>query len=507
MENFKAPEIEVRGERLELEEKLPEYIKMYEISGHGPITRHDLERYERCKKQDEIIAKYADNILNNLPNRLDWVGREQIVKAVRDGLKSSDFEEQKKAALALFWTIGSDERRELIVLGLKTPFIEVLQEVVNNIGGYDTEEVVLAGMAIDRLKPEMIKTVLESGSVGEKLVAAKLVTWMECHGQHDSRVIRELKETIDKNAREILESPQVKEHYKALEMIWCGLNPKSIETIKLCLASPDIEVQSDAIFNMGYNDYGEDEEYSLRKMIVERIREDLYGATFDELETISDFMLDEVPSEDREALREEIVHAQNAILGEAKHSADTPLYRDENFKDVDLARTPFQKTGSETTLLGGKLKNKIIIRHIAPEAFLLWQRLYEDYELWRREGFDYVPIEPIQAYRFNRKDKMVEVASGVLDLNLYEWAYERKSKFAKELLFEADKIEHILEKLNIRHGHVHYGNFCLRFFRGKNGKPNLNRKPRVYLIDFDQAVSPGKPKKKAEWGRAESTCG
>ena len=33
-------------------------------------------------------------------------------------------------------------------------------------------------------------------------------------------------------------------------------------------------------------------------------------------------------------------------------------------------------------------------------------------------------------------------------------------------------------------------NFCLRFFRDENGKVDFDKIPRLYLIDFDQAISP-----------------
>lgn len=168
---------------------------------------------------------------------------------------------------------------------------------------------------------------------------------------------------------------------------------------------------------------------------------------------------------------------------------EPPLYnKGGEISKEAFQRTKFPKTGSETTLIGGNLKGKTIIRHLMPTAFLTWQKLYEDYPLWRREGFDYVPIEPIQSYRLNQKG-LVDVYSGVLDLNLSSWK-EMTDDFARELDSDRNKIVSVLDKQDIRHGHTNNGNFCLRFFRDKNGNVDFNKKPRLYLIDFDQAVSP-----------------
>jgi hypothetical protein len=43
-----------------------------------------------------------------------------------------------------------------------------------------------------------------------------------------------------------------------------------------------------------------------------------------------------------------------------------------------------------------------------------------------------------------------------------------------------------LEKENVIHGHCHDKNFVLRFFRNQDGFVDLNKTPRIYLIDFDQ---------------------
>ena len=165
-----------------------------------------------------------------------------------------------------------------------------------------------------------------------------------------------------------------------------------------------------------------------------------------------------------------------------------PLYKDKDINNQNFSRHQFDKTGSGTTLIGGALKNKTIIRHVEPEAFLSWQKIYENHKLWEENGFDYVPIEPIISYKLNKKG-LVDVHSGVLDLSFGEWK-RKTSLFVKGLGDEIDKIIQILDEQNIDHGHAHDNNFCLRFFRDSEGKVDFTKKPRIYLIDFDQAVSP-----------------
>jgi hypothetical protein len=58
------------------------------------------------------------------------------------------------------------------------------------------------------------------------------------------------------------------------------------------------------------------------------------------------------------------------------------LYNIEN-NEASFFRRKFKKTGSGTTLLGNDLKGKTIIRHIEPEAFLSWQKAYEDHTVWK----------------------------------------------------------------------------------------------------------------------------
>ena len=64
---------------------------------------------------------------------------------------------------------------------------------------------------------------------------------------------------------------------------------------------------------------------------------------------------------------------------------------DEKFWDKkrDIVRRDFNKTGSETILLGGKLAGKVIIRVVSEKAFFAWKKALES-DIWKKEGFDYI---------------------------------------------------------------------------------------------------------------------
>lgn len=149
----------------------------------------------------------------------------------------------------------------------------------------------------------------------------------------------------------------------------------------------------------------------------------------------------------------------------------------------------FSKTGSYTTLLLGKqFKNNLIIRHIEEPCFSAWRKGYESYESWETAGFDYVPIEPIYSFKYDTKNQLVDVSSGVLDLNLEEWYAFSGNTFKEELDKQKMKVIDVLSSLGISHGHENDANFCLRFYRDANGDVDINQVPRIYLIDFDKAI-------------------
>lgn len=197
----------------------------------------------------------------------------------------------------------------------------------------------------------------------------------------------------------------------------------------------------------------------------------------------------------RHAQREWLFSNNEEILAEIKNQklenefVQSGLYTRNVLDDKIFSRQIFHKTGSELTLVGGELKGKAVVRTINPQAFVTWQKLYEDHAFWKSFGFDYVPIEPIISYRLT-SDGMVEVFSGVLDLDALSWM-RKTPLYTEEIRDQQEKIDDRIRMYQVDHGHQHSANFCLRFFRKADGTVDLDQVPRVYLIDFDRAELQG----------------
>jgi hypothetical protein len=183
--------------------------------------------------------------------------------------------------------------------------------------------------------------------------------------------------------------------------------------------------------------------------------------------------------------KKELLEIAEKTLG--KLLVEPRLYEHGDISEEHFSRQRFSKTGSETILLGGSLKGNTIIRRIEIKPFLTWKKLYENHDLWKAEGFDYVPVEPIQSFK-THKDGLVDVYSGVLDLTYDAWE-KLGGDFFPDLTKDRDKIKKVLRDNVIVHGHPHENNFCLRFWRDQNGEVDFSKKPRIYLIDFDEAKS------------------
>ncbi len=198
-----------------------------------------------------------------------------------------------------------------------------------------------------------------------------------------------------------------------------------------------------------------------------------------EIKKIATRLIDSAPEAERSKI------FQNAIdKGLINELIEAPLY--DKYDDKGPNIQDQEKTGYPTKLVGDK-RGKTIIRYMTPRTFLAWKDLFDEYAVWQKKGFTYVPIEPIQSYKLN-EEGWVEVSTGVLDLNVSQWL-SKTDKFKIEIENQIKKIKDVvLRDKGIIHGHTHIRNFCLRFFRDKNGNPDLNKIPRVYLIDFDKAI-------------------
>ena len=243
--------------------------------------------------------------------------------------------------------------------------------------------------------------------------------------------------------------------------------------IRIGLSKPSFRVKKETVKMI---------EYAPSELQAKLIRQGLSG---DNIEIMREYAkVIQFVSKEKE--RKELLGLAKQKLGNTL--VEPPLYHNSKVSAERFSREEFAKTGSGTTLIGGELKDKVIFRHITQEAFRSWQEVYENHELWKRAGFEYVPIESILSFH-QKKDGLVDVASGVLDISLGSWM-GMSGDFSKELVAEANKIKNTLEQAQITHGHPHEDNFCLRFFRKANGDVDYQKKPRIYLIDFDRAVSP-----------------
>lgn len=230
---------------------------------------------------------------------------------------------------------------------------------------------------------------------------------------------------------------------------------------------------------------------NLREIVYQKILEALNQEDI-RIQRLAATMVQYAPRNKQEELKSVVKMKYESAKQQRRFNqiVEPPLYtRSENSKPSIFSREKLSKTGSETTLLvGDQFKNNLIIRHFEKPCFLAWQKAYESYAHWNKAGFDYIPIEPIYSFKHSEHRQLVDVASGVLDLNLDEWYSFSGDTFREHLDKQKDKIVSTLEELGIIHGNANNGNFCLRFYRNKDGSVDLFRMPRIYLIDFDKAV-------------------
>jgi|GEM_PF-2384610 len=174
-------------------------------------------------------------------------------------------------------------------------------------------------------------------------------------------------------------------------------------------------------------------------------------------------------------------------------ATQTPLYGNDKQR---FFKKEFDKSGSGTTLLDivpheetKTFKERVLIRHITAPSYFSWKKAFESSDYWKEQGFEYVPVEPIISVKpkgFTSVDVFTRVIKGP---SVAEWKKNRGS-FIEEIDHRVNQIQDGLNDLGIAHGHAHEGNFVLYFQRKEDGTADLSHPPRVYVIDFDQAVSP-----------------
>lgn len=128
-------------------------------------------------------------------------------------------------------------------------------------------------------------------------------------------------------------------------------------------------------------------------------------------------------------------------------------------------------------------------RTISISAFLIWKKAFENHDLRSKYGRDYVPIEPIISFKL-RSDNMCTVWSKVLNTTLYDFFYDN-SVMVKlhwyELKRRVEKLTRNLELMWIIHNDAFNKNICIQYFYTKSWDIDINRCPRIYLVDWDRA--------------------
>jgi len=315
--------------------------------------------------------------------------------------------------------------------------------------------------APERERTALIRNALNTSSIKTQKMAVNMIRYAP-EGERTA-----LRQIITEKIRDALNNPSIEAQKVAANMIQYAPQEEQVALIRDALNNPLIEAQKTVAKMIRYAPEGE------RTALI---RDALNNPSIEAQKTAAN-MIRCAPKEEQTALFKQALEKLGVTL------IEPPLYNQGDIHEERFSRKEFSKTGSRTTLIGGALKNKVIVRHMLPEYFLAWKNLYEDYLFWQDNGFDYVPIEPIVSFHLE-KDDNVAVFSGVLDLSLRAWQ-QITSLFTLELEYQRNKILDALSKKGIQHGHPHDENFCLRFWRDEHGRPDMTKTPRLYLIDFD----------------------
>ncbi len=508
-----------------------EYSEMYDISGQKEITEHSFDRYVRDKEQDEAIKEQNKKSATAYIREIDIAKDQEKDSLIEAGLSNPDIEVQKASAemivcasnhkIPYFVELGLKNLNIdvqnmsarvmvsapkiyipfLVRLGLENSNLEVQKASVGAIEFAPEEE----KASLKMLVLEKVRQGLENSDIEVQKASAEMIWFVpveertflikQCLENKNIEVQKlsgtriwaapaeerdSLREIVIEKVKQGLGNPDIEVQKACAEMIWSVSEEDRVPLIMLGLENTDIEVQK--AFAAIIRFAPENERASLRDIILEKVKQGLENPDI-KIQKASVGMVWFVAEEEKKELFDLI-----AEKGLGEELIESPIYKNSGVDDKPFITQKFKKTGSETTLIGRfGLKGKTILRHIEPNAFLIWQKIYDDYNVWKNAGFDYVPIEPIISYKLNEKG-LVDVYSGVLDLNLMDWE-SKTDMFQNELEEQKKKILDVLTQLKIDHGHTHNNNFCLRFFRDENGKIDFNRLPRLFLIDFDAVIS------------------
>lgn len=144
-----------------------------------------------------------------------------------------------------------------------------------------------------------------------------------------------------------------------------------------------------------------------------------------------------------------------------------------------------QKTGTETYIL--PKDHEASVRLIPLSAAEAWLAASENWPAWHEAGFNYVPVEPIQS--IDKTDVAGEIAVVTTNLPGKAWskAINLFPRHREQLEYMKEAILDVLSDMSVYHGHAHHDNFVIVPYTKKFGLVDVERCPRLYIIDFDQA--------------------
>lgn len=466
-------------------ETLPEFLNMYEISGQGKITEHEQARYLASKKnyQEDINKKV--NLIDAYKESIFKASADEKTGLIKLGFLEGSVEEQiicadmihgvdekdKPRLIEFGFTVHNERVQQICALQIKDVENEKRLDLFRKGLVLSSEEVWIAFMQSFESVPEkdrvelgeaaldVIENILLTGSIKKRINVSYLLSLVDVIKKEEilNRVLSSECIEVQKMFARVQDSLSIVQQEMVCDILKDGIVQKDRESIGLIEFIPENMRTEYIRKGLEMNDVAVQKECALLTSLVTDPEQ-----------------------------KEQLFLTAKQKLGD--HFVEPLMYEYDDIPDGRFFRKGFDKSGSGTTLLGGSLKFNSIIRHITPKAFVAWQKIYENHELWRLSGFDYVPIEPIQSFKIN-KSGTVDVSSGVLDMDLFSWELMFE-QFKAELEEDKEKIKSVLKKVNFKHGHDHEKNFCLRFYRDEKGRVDFDRKPRLYMIDFDAAEYP-----------------
>jgi hypothetical protein len=275
-----------------------------------------------------------------------------------------------------------------------------------------------------------------------------------------------------------LENTIINIQLEAIKMIQYVPEQERAQLVKQGLKSISINTKLEVIKMIQY--IPEQERAQLIKQVLQKTSINMM-----QLEAIK--MIQYVPEQERKELIDMVIsmYASNNTIHNDNMAINHPLYK----KWTEYFKKPFYKSWSELTVFwdNSKLTNKIIMRTLPYSCFIVWQKAFEWYKIWLEAWFDYVPIEPIMDYSQCKENLDIDVYAQVLDNSLNQRWERCVLLYYNYLCAQKESICKTLRKMWITHGHLHDGNFCIRFVRKEDWSIDYTKIPRLYLIDRDRA--------------------